>query len=227
MEMPKTREKLAWGLVFSAERRALISTVLDVARRFDNPLLIEIGVMLGHTSQMLLQLLEEAEKPARLICVDPWEKAEVFWTAGYEHVDPKNVEARFVLGTIHEAVEKCDIKPRSIAWCFVDGCHCYECALSDTKQVAPLMSPGGYLLFHDTDERNLTMGPNQHYHGDRRLIEVRRALEDSRDLEDFEFVKEVPGTEGRPGRHRTRTQIRRLPDGRPKIKGGLRVYRRK
>ena len=82
-------------------------------------------------------------------------------------------------GRVHLVVgdsREADPPPRPPALVFVDGDHTYEGARADHARWAPLVAPGGHLLFHDAVD---TGGYGNHYPGVARLVaEIER--EDAR-----------------------------------------------
>lgn len=52
-----------------------------------------------------------------------------------------------------------------VAWVWVDGCHCFDCVKKEIDAWAPLIVPGGFLLFHDCSPVYDPTKPDQEYHG--------------------------------------------------------------
>jgi hypothetical protein len=208
----KDHRKYSRGCVTREDHEWLVRTVREVAWAWTDPFFVEVGVYHAKTALMILQVLHDELRSARVVNIDPWQGAQKFWRRKCRADSlARNVKRKFFLGTLAGAEEKIPIEPKSVHWIFVDGCHCSHCCLADLNVARHAVAVGGLLLVHDTDPRHAQGPADQPYHkGPKRKFGVLEAIKKAQLEVDFSLEVEVPG----------RTDC---PRG---IQCGLRVYRR-
>lgn len=108
-----------------------------------------------------------------------------------------SIEMKWLRGKSWEMV---DSVPKPIVWCFVDACHCESCVTKEIKTFAPVILPGGWLIFHDVGDTYPKMAPSEWYHGKKHDMSTKRhvgvleaiAATEERYLSDYELVEEAP-----------------------------------
>lgn len=68
-------------------------------------------------------------------------------------------------------------KEEKLSLALIDACHCFNCVKQDFESVAPLVKPGGIILFHDFEADHLDGGKPNENHG--KGIEVTRFIRES------------------------------------------------
>jgi hypothetical protein len=170
------------------------------------PKFVEIGVFEGRTSNVIMLSLNQLGFKCNFYAVDlnqPYyrtlDKKEVGWMPQNKFNETcKNVlgkgpcNGQFIAGHSCAVAEQFDNK--TIHWCFIDGCHCFECASNDIETYGPKLASGGYLIVHDTTERASGGKADQWYHdkGNPRKFGVIKAVKNSKVLnEQFELFFEI------------------------------------
>lgn len=149
-----------FGLCMEGLEEKFEEVILMVMRYREEVRYLEIGVWLGGTFNTVCDILEATQKPWVAWGIDP-----------DPHVEPrKNVT--IIAKSSAEALGAWMIP---IDICLIDGCHCYRCARNDFEQVEPWITRGGIVLFHDFAP--VAQG-SKDQHGDRSMLEVRRAVDD-------------------------------------------------
>ena len=185
------------GSVTLPEHERLVHLVRDIAWQFDNPLFVEVGVWQAKTSRMILEVLKDEMRPARMLNLDITIRAEVKWRKRCASFNVQNVFRKFHRGTLSDAVKKGMIQVGDVAFLFIDGCHCVDCVTEDLETARDLICDRGLLLVHDTDPEHEFGPKDQTYHGDKRGFGVLQGLARV-DLESHGFYvkEEIPGVKG-------------------------------
>lgn len=116
-------------------------------------LAVEVGVLHGTTSQMILDCIH----PDRLVLIDEWRECHNLTTgedldaeAVYQGCvdrfkDKPHVEIWRGL-SLHKIPE---LEKASVSFAYIDACHRYEACLADLEAMFTKMTPGGWLCGHD------------------------------------------------------------------------------
>lgn len=122
--------------VTSDERQLLYNLAGQIAEKFDNPTIINIGVSWGASLHCLVAGAPDANHIA--IDID---------------YDKRPVQNKELLEIENVAFCKGDSAKYTIAsdlhLVFVDGCHSYECVKNDIRNFTPHIPVGGMIVFHD------------------------------------------------------------------------------
>jgi hypothetical protein len=189
------------GCLTAVEKRVVLRSAEWIASgSAEWPTFVEVGTLYGFTSEAIARMLLTLRFGCDFYTIDKknWGNAR-----GQMSKVEDPVRAKALEGNSWDAVAEI---PGDIAWCFIDACHCYDCAAKDIIAFAPRIGTAGLLLFHDTHPH-----PRRSGHG---AINVAHAIADSKIMQKhFELVYEVPPVPER---------------GKSKVKpwGGLRVYQR-
>jgi len=148
-----------------------------VAAQLPAPLFVEIGTNTGRTARGIMTALNSLGLgPVEYVGVDPGAHAATCWNAnvvtsraGQSH------RLRFFNVPSVEAAR--EVAAGSVAFAFVDGCHCEECASVDMDTWAPRIAPGGFLCLHDSHPALTGRKQKNWGHERRRPIGVRNAIE--------------------------------------------------
>lgn len=103
----------------------------------------------------------------------------------------------FLEGSSHDRVI-IDCVPDDIAWLYIDGCHCYDCAYDDIQLWVPKVALGGYVLFHDCANRQ----DNKRVEcprGGKRRVGVAGAMATAPEMKKLSLVSAGPRRGGCPG----------------------------
>jgi len=188
---------------FSSDERNFILTTLQTASALNvnDKKFIEIGTFQGNTAKVIVTVLNKLKCNSKFFSIDlnqPYwnkiKKQEIGWRP--KHYWQKNCGIinngtcvpNFIQGKSQEKSYLFD----SVCWCFIDGCHCYECVIGDLNAYAPKIVKGGLILLHDT--RDVKSGRSQWYHDKTKLRKfgVNKAIKDcSFLLQNFEKILET------------------------------------
>lgn len=140
------------GRATSAAEHALqLSTFESAAYDCPASTYVEVGVLACQTSIWIVQALAYLRTlPATFIGVDMDRTAGGYWARKVvPHAEkPGTPTVDFRNCVSWEAAS--NVPDRSVAWCFIDACHCCACVRKDIQAWAPKIAKKGYLLFHDT-----------------------------------------------------------------------------
>jgi hypothetical protein len=181
---------LPGGIIFDTEKSLLMRSVELIAEQEqdNNPCFVEVGSWYGATAEAVARVLRVLGCRSSFRTIDPNPRGEAFWRL--RGMEP--VEATGIKGKAHEVADRLS---KAIAWCYIDACHCYNCASRDIAAFAPRISPGGVLAFHDV---HLDDGRSQ-FCCDHKTCEVVYAIRNSAIItERFTRVAYLPpqGTNG-------------------------------
>lgn len=159
-------------------------TLVTIAKFIQARRVLEIGTFDGNTA---LNLAANSPNDALVVTVDLPED----WTGGFQievPTDHQNVTDRKVTGRQYlKTPEQSKIvqvlgDSAKLDWsqmhgpfdlAFIDGCHSYEYATLDTKNVLPQMRPGGVVVWHDYGQ----------------IPEVSRAVDEAAGLKSIHVVR--------------------------------------
>ena len=166
---------MRFGDITIGDKSVLMNTICHAALLHENPTFVEVGVYKARTSISVMTILNAFKIKSKLICIDKDPLAQRYWNKSCKNYVGL-CKSEFVLS------DSWSFTPREkrLAWVFIDACHCYECVKKDLVHWAPLVAPGGFLIFHDADERqkNAKVGRNCHIGEKRRKTGVYKVLED-------------------------------------------------
>jgi cephalosporin hydroxylase len=134
-----------------AEREFLKNAAAVVDRVFDNPVIVNIGVMWGAS----MHCLRAGSSKAKLIGVDiDYEKYKVKMSG--------MLNAKFVTGNSQEGKDVLLPDINMIHLLFIDGAHEYDAVLSDIQGWHRWVAVGGYMIMHDykPTQHNLDQFPH-------------------------------------------------------------------
>jgi SAM-dependent methyltransferase len=145
---------------------------------------LEIGVAYGGTLNGVSTLAKDNTSPWRCIGVD----LPNGWSLDLKHIEsqyktftirtdiprllPVSGTTVFLIGS-ENMVPRFDDKSADAV--FIDGCHEYECCISDFVSVERIVKPGGVVIFHDAGRLQQGGDPQPHKG---KPIEVYNALVD-------------------------------------------------
>ena len=126
--------------------------------------LVELGTYNGYSFFAFCQSMKEHEVDGVCYAVDTWEGDA--HTGGYDETIYNDVQQHarqhyrgitYLLRMLfNEAVQH--FEPESIDLLHIDGLHTYQAVEEDFGNWYPLVSPGGYILFHDIEARQADFG---------------------------------------------------------------------
>lgn len=123
----------------------LLCRAARLAALLPNPVFAEVGVWKALTAKGILQMLDDERLPeVKYVGVDP----ERFSKACWEFSSTRH-KTEIIPELSTDAAKL--IPNESLAWCFIDACHCEECATADSIAWIPKIAPGGFLAYHDTN----------------------------------------------------------------------------
>lgn len=126
----------------------------ELIANIENPVAVEIGVDVGHTTEFLLS----SHKTLKLTCIDPFENY-IDWNGNnlnerssiydefMNRTKPFGDRMRHIRKTSDDAVN--DIADNSLDLIFIDGLHTYEQVLKDMQNYCPKMKDGAVFAGHD------------------------------------------------------------------------------
>jgi hypothetical protein len=134
----------SYGLLGPTDPTVIERTLLEVARVFkcDPPFrVLEIGVCEGKTARGIKEFL------------DSYNIKFEYW--GVDNQRDRSVElpfpgANLVIGDSTTEYHRIP-NDKWFRWILIDGCHCVNHAMLDFLHYSPLLSSGGFILFHDTN----------------------------------------------------------------------------
>jgi len=174
---------MRFGDITNRDIKILTKTIKKAVSLCRNPVFVEVGINRARTSASIMKTLNALKIKSKLVCVDKSLYAQKCWkTKCQDRVG--FCASEFILSDSWSFTPK----EKNLAWVFIDACHCYECVKRDIEHWAPLVMPGGFLLFHDAAKIMMTRTNPKSYHGDNiiRPIGVYKALEDW-DCKEFIF----------------------------------------
>jgi hypothetical protein len=184
-------DTLPVGLLMPNEKALVLRSVEYIAGAYvhTKPVFIEVGTLYGGTAEAIARTLLVLNRQSIFRTLDQEERGE---SRGRLRWLDSPVDAKALIGVSWDIAPQL---PRPIAWCLIDPCHCYACAKQDIEVFAPMVEPGGLLLFHDTIKREGDPETRKgHAHFD-----VAYAIERSEFLqESFEKVYEIQPTMANP-----------------------------
>jgi hypothetical protein len=135
-----------YGLILDTDavtlERTLKRVVESLAENVIRPRLLEVGIGGGFTSRGIMRYLESIGcTDVDYWCVD---------SGSCGLTKPPFEGARIVVG---DSSEVYDQVPGEFDWCFIDACHCRNHTTLDFFNYSPKVRVGGFLLFHDTTDR--------------------------------------------------------------------------
>jgi hypothetical protein len=129
--------KVSKGKVHAEELDLLMKTIKEADETCYCNDFVELGTAEARTSVTLKELIH----PRKTYWgVDPYDFAEKAWNRRIGENFFKGYSWEFALGK----------SPASFAWCFVDTCHCYQCASREIRAWTDKIGWNGFLVFHDT-----------------------------------------------------------------------------
>lgn len=132
------------------EHRLFLQSLVDTCSSRISGDFVEIGVHRAQSTLCVLQVLRRLKSNRNLYSIDhPLAESRVApkWR---EATRPYN-NAKLIFKSSHDPVVL--KRFRDVAWLFIDGCHCFECALSDIDLWGPKVTIGGYMVVHDTSTK--------------------------------------------------------------------------
>ncbi|MFB5620661.1 MAG: class I SAM-dependent methyltransferase [Nitrosopumilus sp.] len=167
------------------ERMVLLRTIELASQLKDYSWFVELGTFKGINARNFVVALEKLQKPSLFASVDfnPFNKRLHFYPKEEWHnrmlTSTKYCNPQFIEG---KTVDRYDtFRDNTIAWLFVDACHCFECVRDEIELYTPKVMSGGYMIFHDTataqNEQWVTHNPPRNYG-------VTKAINESKTLRD-------------------------------------------
>lgn len=153
-------------------RLAIVEKALEL--NYEMPTFIEIGLFNCRSSEIMINALNKLGVDSNYYGVDiddvmwDWAKRKSYGWRPSEHWNKICANSsgpcrhKFIKGSSHEIHHTFD--NNNIVWCLIDGCHCYDCCISDINAYAPKIVSGGFLLIHDTNLKASSTQKSQHYH---------------------------------------------------------------
>lgn len=131
-----------------AERPVFIASLYDAAMVVNKGCFVEIGVKMAQSTQTTLTVLNQIGlRRMTLYSID----ADCKKAAYGEVVKRCAGKVRTKLVSFLSQSNKAQKAVRGvIRWIFIDGCHCFDCALDDIELWAPRVAPHGIMIIHDT-----------------------------------------------------------------------------
>jgi hypothetical protein len=194
------------GILWGGDYESLWRSAETILERFayaafDRINFVEIGIDAGLTSRSLT------------IDIRNWMKSHGFpRTFRYFGVDafanrPEFICDEFVFISKFSHLASSEL-PSELHWCWIDGCHCYNCVKRDLEIYAGKMAVGGHLLFHDASPGMQGRDPQTYagmldYHDMKEAakgIQVRRVLDEvMAKRADFKLVQAAPSGQSHGG----------------------------
>lgn len=158
------------GHVDEREYMCICDAVRKVAAGQQQVHVLEIGVAEGHTGHAMVRAALDVAGTCTYVGVDAGA-----WKERAEPPDLPGAEWHFIEAKSQEARDAVAAIARHFDVVLIDGCHCPACVKADRDLYAPMVRPGGTLMFHDTKH---TMDPNARQPGtDHRGFGVRAVME--------------------------------------------------
>jgi len=113
--------------------------------------LVEIGCYKGRTTALIMQACEP--HGGKLTSIDPFIEpgasydpaSPEMWRANLESI---GIEPPALLHMkSDDAIAQ--FEGKRLSFVFIDGCHCYDCVISDLRNWTPLIEVGGVVVLHD------------------------------------------------------------------------------
>ncbi len=180
------------------EREVLLYTLEEAVKLPGYNWFVELGTFRGINARNFINTLNKLNHNCRFASVDfnPFNKRHHFypkieWETRCKNIIGPCIQYFFEGKTVDHAN---GFDNESIAWLFIDACHCFECVRDEIKLYTPKLTAGGYMLFHDTSkEQNdqwVTHDPPRRYG-------VIKAINQSQELKTkFKFIGEVKTNHG-------------------------------
>lgn len=135
-----------------------------VIRELSPGIFVELGTHTGASYFAFCQSVREWGLDTKCHAVDTWqgdEHAGFYDDRIFQQVSLQNSEnyaafSRLMRMTFSEAAN--DFPDQSVGLLHIDGLHTYEAVRDDFERWLPKMSPGGLILFHDTNVREREFG---------------------------------------------------------------------
>ncbi len=176
---------------------------------------VEIGTKRSRTTECIVRILARHHPKRRttVYTIDPSDRSRRRFEKRYEHWIEygllklgrgARIEAALITGFSQDVYEQVD---QGIAWLFVDGCHCRECAGMDFERYVPKLEIGGILVVYDLgdwSEKDLVCMRED---GKKKKFGVAEAFEEFMDQTSIGLEK-----------------LHRVPSG--PVCGGLGIYKR-
>ena len=163
---------------------------LQEIRKCQSRLFIELGVLSAQGTVRLSSFISELYNSFRYIGVDYNSLKDV------SHRWIRKTKNLFTTGRVMFIHGKSDFVGNnldaSIAFIFIDACHCYECVKKDIAAWRDKIELGGYMTFHDTGAKVQGRPVQDSHDGSVQEIQVVKAIEDSKLTEQFELKFEFP-----------------------------------
>ena len=186
-------------------RELIIKSLYNIVDLPGDKTLVEIGTFHGDTAYACVNILEELKCPSKFYSVDVnneyWDPINKLggwtpkgkWHEAFKGMETKYCHPSFIEGDSKLAIDIFD----RISWCFVDGCHCYDCALSDINLYGKKIVSGGIMLIDDTTPWDKQKTQWYHDKNDLRYQDVVGAIRDSEVLkENFTMLEEFKAHHG-------------------------------
>jgi hypothetical protein len=191
----------------SIDERTFILQSLEMSSLFNvtDKRFIEIGTFHGTTAKLIVTALNKLQCESQFYSIDlnqpywnrfgrnmGWHPKD-YWMKNCGTINNGPCIPHFIEGKSQEQSHLFD----SVCWCFIDGCHCYECVLGDLKAYCPKIVKGGFILMHDT--QNWPKVASQWYHNKKqpRHFGVNKAIEDYTFLlQNFQMIWETKNRRG-------------------------------
>ena len=171
------------------------------------PTFVEIGTFLAKGSYHVVTALNDLGRNSRFFSVDLNQSVVNFqsrrdegWKPGDKYAERMGgvtgpCTHKFVEGSSHDVHTMFG----DLAWCFIDGCHCFECCAKDMELYLPKIVSGGILLIDDTVENRFAEETSQWYHDTKnpRKYGVVKAIRSSEMLQnEFELICNITSYRG-------------------------------
>lgn len=171
--------------------KILLSTIEKASLLSEkNKIFVEIGTFKGWAAKVVLHCLNKLNCQSKFYSIDlnlpfwepttgltGWNPKDEWFKTCSEFLDSSICIPSFIEGD--STIELSKFEDNSLVWCFVDGCHCFDCTLADINNAIQKLCIGGFIVIDDTmpwDKKK-----SQWYHDKKKLrpFGVDKAIEKS------------------------------------------------
>jgi len=152
-----------WGCGIVYQEQAFVDTIkAALSARETGPFrYLEVGILHGGTMRAVTEVLVQfpgldwqvvgldlPSDPNKLGARAPALFGQQFKGELRDEYRPDATGVFLVFGSLKDFVSRL-LRETPIHLCFIDGCHCSDCAASDFLQIENSIAPGGCVIFHD------------------------------------------------------------------------------
>jgi len=125
-----------WGDLFPCDSDAIERAMNELFGRLRLVRICEVGVWKGQTAVGFNEVCRRAGVPCEYLGIDP---------------TPLETPEFDGFSYLRQASQDCDLSGREFDLVFIDADHSYESVLRDGSKFSGAVSPGGFLVLHDTN----------------------------------------------------------------------------